>query len=239
MSDFEGIVLKSTALNDHDVLLNVLTEQGKVSIKAKGLLKINSKNRNMCEIGCHSLFHTIDRMNQQVLLLKNAESCERYKNIRSDLEKQGIYNCILEIFFKSDISMKDALHYIHLLDVRDNPYIPYCLLLSQLIRESGIGLVVDECVSCHDTRKLCGFSFDLGGFVCVDCINKASDLKLSAQRLRDIRYCMHASLKDDEVLQEVSQIDFEISDLLVSFIHRYGEFTIQAHRFMKELIEVM
>ena len=141
MSDFRGLVLTNTTLNEHDVIMNVLTDDGIVSVKAKGVLKANSKNRNMTEIGCYSLFHTIDRLNQKVYLLKNAESMKRF-NIQSDLDKQAVYNCLLEGFNKQEISLNDALRFVDLLDKSKNPLCLYAFYLCHLIQVGGISLIV-------------------------------------------------------------------------------------------------
>ena len=80
MSDFRGIVLTNTIIKENDVIMNVLTDEGKIAIKAKGVLKPNSKNRSFTEIGCYSLFHTIDQLTQNVYTLKNAENIQRFSN---------------------------------------------------------------------------------------------------------------------------------------------------------------
>lgn len=234
MNDVKGIVLNVTTLNDSDAILNVLSENGKISIKAKGILKINSKNAIYCQVGSYSYFHLIERMNQQVFLLKNAENIQRFK-VQDDLIRQSIFQCMLEIFNKSDVELDVALTYISLLENGKHPLCCYALLLSECMKRSGIMLVVDECVRCESTTSLCGLSLSSGGLVCLKCFDEKTDHKLSSSKLKDIRYCIHAQTKDYKILEETTNIDFEIIHYFVLFLHEYGEFTIKSHAFFETL----
>lgn len=234
MNDVKGIVLSSTALNDSDAMLNVLSDEGKIAIKAKGILKMKSKNAVYCQVGSFSYFHLLERMNQQVLLLKNAETVQRFK-MHDDLIKQSIFQCMLEIFNKSDFELQDALTYIKLLENSKNAWCCYALLLCDCMKKSGIMLVVDECVRCGKTHSLCGLSVVSGGLVCLECFDVMSDHKLNASKLKDIRYCMHAQTKDYRVLEDSTNVSFELIQLFVSFLHQYGEFTIKSQAFLEKL----
>lgn len=234
MSDFRGLVLTNTTLNDNDVIMNVLTDEGIVSIKAKGVLKANSKNRNMTEIGCYSLFHTIDRLNQKVLLLKNAESIQRF-SINAELDKQAVYHCLLEGFNKSDITLDKALIYVNLLDKCHNPLCLYAFYLCHLIQTGGISLIVDGCSLCGSQQGIYGLSLTDGGFVCKQCYSDLKHLHLDVTELKNIRYCMHATLNDYDKLEENTNITFVTIKLLYQFIYQYGEITLKSHSFLEIL----
>ena len=204
MSDFRGLVLTNTTLNDNDIIMNVLTDDGIVSVKAKGVLKANSKNRNMTEIGCYSLFHTIDRLNQKVYLLKNAESLQRF-SINADLDKQSVYHCLLEGFNKSEITLDDALAYVNLLEKANNSLCLYALYLCHLIKIGGISLIVDGCSDCGSQQGLYALSIVDGGFVCKNCYKETRHIHLDVEELKNIRYCMHATLNDYEILEQIEK----------------------------------
>ena len=235
MSDFKGIVLSNTIIHDHDVIMNVLTPSGKVSMKAKGVLKTHSKNRNYTEIGCYSLFHTIDKNNSKVLLLKNAEMAKRFLNIDNDLIRKSIYSCFLEIMNKIDITFDEAIQYIEILNRCTNPYCIYALLLCQVMHSSGVSLVVDECVLCSSSKGLCALSIPDGGFVCVHCFDKMRHHHLSVDELKNLRYVVHASLENYPALEEASSLSYESVSYLVELLHRYGEITIRSHSFLEVL----
>lgn len=52
----KGLVLKSTAYGDFDKLITVLTEEGKLFFKARGIRSITSKNAAGCAPFCYSEF---------------------------------------------------------------------------------------------------------------------------------------------------------------------------------------
>ena len=234
MSDFKGLVLTNTTLNDHDVIMNVLTENGIVSVKAKGVLKANSKNRNVTEIGCYSLFHTIDRLNQKVYLLKNAETIQRF-SINTDLDKQAVYNCLLEGFNKTSITLDEAIKFVELLDKCDNPLCLYAFYLCYLIKNGGISLIVDRCSICGSQQGINGLSFNDGGFVCKSCYSDSKHMHLDIVELKNIRYCMHASLNDYQKLEENTNITFVTIKYLYQFIYQYGEIMLKSHSFLEIL----
>ena len=227
--------MTNTLINDHDVIMNVLSEEGKVSIKAKGVLKAHSKNRSNTEIGCYSIFHTIEKNNQKVLILKNAEAVKRFAIIQNDLLRKSIYSCFLEIMNKSEIDFQNAVDYIEHLESCENPYCIYALLLCDVIRQSGISLVVDECVLCLKKTRLYGLSIIDGGFICLDCFDKLKHQHLSVEEMKNLRYCMHASLKDYEILEKNTSLNYESIGYLIGFLHRYGEITLKSHAFLEIL----
>lgn len=235
MSDISGLVVSSTQLSDHDVLLNVLCEEGIVSIKAKGILKATSKNANYCQLGSYSYFHCLERINSKFHLLKNAECIQYFHTIQEDLITQSVSSCLLEVFKLGYFELEEAICYMKLLNEKHNPYCIYSLFLCECIKKCGIPLVVDGCVNCDSTSKICGLSFDSGGFVCVDCFREESDLKLTVSTLKDIRCCMHASISRFELLEENTNIDFEICHIIWTFLNHYGEFGIRSHKFLEKL----
>ena len=235
MSDFRGLVLTNTTLNDSDVMMNVLSDDGIISIKAKGVLKANSKNRNVTEVGCYSLFHTIDRLNQKVYLLKNAESLIRFNSIHTDLEKQSIFHCLLEGFNKSEISLEEALKFINILEKSKNPYCCYALYLCRLIHQGGISLIVDRCSCCGRQQGIYGLSLVDGGFVCKECYDGNKHLHLDVAELKNIRYCMLASIDDYDKLEQNTNITYVTIKVLYQFIYQYGEITLKSHSFLEML----
>lgn len=235
MSDFKGIVLTNTLINDSDVIMNVLSEEGKVSIKAKGVLKAHSKNRANTEIGCYSVFHTVEKSNQKVLTLKNTEAVRRFFGIQNDLLRKSIYSCFLEIMNKAEIDFQSGVKYIEYLETCENPYCIYALLLCEVIRSSGISLVVDECVLCLKKNKLYGLSAADGGFVCLECFDPMKHRHLSVEEMKNLRYCMHASLKNYELLEKNTSLTYESVSYLIGFLHRHGDITLKSHAFLEIL----
>lgn len=236
MSDFRGLVLSNTIYKESDVIMNVLTEEGKISIKAKGVLKPNSKNRSFTEVGCYSLFHTIDKISQNIYTLKNAEKVKRFSNIENDLIRKTIFSCLLEVFHKLDYQLDEAILYVEQLNTCKNPYCLYACLLCDIMKKSGIPLVVDGCVCCCDIKKIYGLSIVDGGFVCTNCFDANRHMHLSIEDLKNIRYCMHATIDNYPILEENTTVTFDIIRYLIAFLRNFGEIIIRSHEFL-EIIE--
>lgn len=233
MSDLSGIVLRATHINDSDGLLSILSDQGLISVKARGIYKMNSKNRVYCEIGCFSLFHLLDS-NRTTYQLKNAETIKRYKNLHKDLETDAILACLLEGLDKGSFTLDEGVTYLDLLENSKNPYCVYALFLADCLRKSGTEIIVDECVRCHDIKNLCGLSINDGGFVCLACAQQ-TDIRLNLEKMKEIRYVMHARTNDYYMLEKSVQPDFSSVQILILFLHQYGEFYIKSHEFLKRL----
>lgn len=233
MSDFRGLVVSNTIYRDHDVIMNVLTDDGKIAIKAKGVLKPHSKNRPFTEVGCYSLFHTIDKLSNNMHTLKNAENINRFSNIENDLIKKAIYDCLLEVFNKIEYPFDEALAYVRNLDSCKNPYCLYASFLCDIMKKSGICLMVDGCVCCNDTKEIVGLSIVDGGFVCLNCFNLNNHIKLSVDDLKNIRYCMHSTISNYSILEENTSIHFELIQYFIAVLRSYGEITIKSHEFVE------
>ena len=233
MSDFKGLVLTNTLYKESDVIMNVLTDEGKIAVKAKGVLKPNSKNRIFTEVGCYSLFHTIDKLSQNIHTLMNAERVKRYSNIENDLLKKAIFNCLLEVFNKIEYTFDEAIAYVEYLNSCKNPYCLYASFLCDIMKKSGVCLMVDACVNCLDTKGIVGLSILDGGFVCKDCFNPNVHVKLSVEDLKNIRYCMHATIVNYPILEENTSITFELIQYLIAVIRNYGEISIRSHEFIE------
>lgn len=233
MSDYRGLVLTNTIIKENDIIMNVLTDEGKIAIKAKGVLKPNSKNRSFTEIGCYSLFHTVDQLTQNVYTLKNAENIQRFSKIERDLTRKAIYNVLLEVFNKIEYTFDEAIQFVQLLNTCRNPYCLYAFFLCDIMKKSGICIMVDACVNCLDTSKIVGISVMDGGFVCADCFNPTVHVKLSVEELKNIRYCMHASLPNYHILEDNTDVHFELIQYFIAVLRNYGEISIRSHEFIE------
>ncbi len=80
-----GIVLRETKYNDADKLLEVLTrEQGKLTLKARGVLRSRSTLKSACQLLCYSEFTFTERAGKAVIT--EAVPLEQFRELREDLE---------------------------------------------------------------------------------------------------------------------------------------------------------
>ena len=85
----KGLVLRVTAYNDTDALLTVLTqEQGKLTVKARGLRKKNSPLVAPCQLLSYGEFMLFEYRGNYTI--NEAHSIELFQDLRRDLQKLSV-----------------------------------------------------------------------------------------------------------------------------------------------------
>jgi len=80
----DGLVIREVLINDNDKLLTILTsEYGKISVMAKGVKGIKSKNASAVQIFCYSTFELLK--NGERYSLKTAQLKESFYEIRDNM----------------------------------------------------------------------------------------------------------------------------------------------------------
>lgn len=85
----QGLVLRSTAYNDTDALLTVLThDQGKLTVKARGLRRKNSPLTAPCQLLAYSEFTLFEY--RGMYTINEARSIELFHGLRKELNKLSL-----------------------------------------------------------------------------------------------------------------------------------------------------
>lgn len=85
----QGLVLRRTEYNDHDVLLTLLTrEHGKLTAKARGLRRKNSPLTAQCQLLAYSEFTLFEY--RGMYTINEAVSLELFHELRRDLTKLSL-----------------------------------------------------------------------------------------------------------------------------------------------------
>lgn len=163
-----GIVLEKIPFEDEHIV-KILTKGGNlISIRAKGLNKLTSKNRfslrdfNICEIEYFTSGRTSTGR------LKRAKMIKEFSI--NDEWVLNIVNLIKEIVSKTKNNSNLIYEIINVIlnKIEKNIY-SFQDILSLLIvslRNEGYNFVVDKCVKCGSFKKIKGFSLYEGGLIC-------------------------------------------------------------------------
>ena len=85
----QGLVLRRTEYNDHDVLLTILTRQhGKLTAKARGLKRKNSPLTAQCQLLAFSEFTLVEY--RGMYTINEASTIELFHDLRRDLGKLSL-----------------------------------------------------------------------------------------------------------------------------------------------------
>ena len=173
----KGIVLKQIEYKDNDIIISLLSEQGKLlSFYARGVKKITSKNANAVQAFVYSEIEYF--YNQKGLhTLKRAKAIKNYFNDFDDYSKIIVAFMLLDIINDvGGLSLNDNPRLFKLLksslilinDVDENLLLSFFMI--DIMQQQGITLVVDHCAICEND-KVNYISIESGGFICHSCLD--------------------------------------------------------------------
>ncbi len=187
---FDGIVLKEVLYNDNDKILTILTSQrGIISVSAKGVKSIKSKNSSAVQLFCYSEFEILKYKNRYVL--KTANLKDGFYGIRENVEKYALACYFSEItcsFATSENDETDVLRLLlnSLFVLAKDDTKPLWLIKSafelKLCCICGFAPQFDYCASCgaktmDSSPKNIYFTFNDSEIICEDCFLKKEDGK--------------------------------------------------------------
>ena len=179
-----GIVLRDTLYGENDKILTFLTgELGKISVYARGVKSINSKNSPAVQLLCYSSFELHEKNGRY--LLTGAEALDSHYAIRSDLDRFALACYFAEVADtvcteNSDESemLRLLLNCLYAAEHGISPLLKIkaafemqCMILSGFMPD------LEECAECGkpavDSTDKFGrylFSYSEGAFLCPACL---------------------------------------------------------------------
>lgn len=238
----EGIVIDIRDYRDHDALLSVMRNDGAcISISAKGIQKVKSKNAPACQIFTKSRFYLNYKETASIQSLKSAEIIESYHRIRDDLIKQSIAAFFCELMLHSRFETAQAYELLKtgldILQSKDDPMAILCLFQAICNRMHGIEMQCDCCVRCGSQRGIYAISLKDGGFVCRTCA-KTYDKAYSSKDLKLFRILNKAMLHHYPIVKELDGLCFDHFEQLYSFFEEYAGISMKSIRFLRILKEM-
>ena len=157
----QGLVLRVTPYNDTDALLTVLTrEQGKLTIKARGLRRKNSPLTAPCQLLSYAEFTLFEY--RGMYIINDAHSIELFHSLRKDLGKLSLatyFGQAADVIAQEDLPNPDLLS----------------LVLNCLYALSKLGISEKQVKAVFELRLAClaGYEPDLSA--CCGCGNLYPD----------------------------------------------------------------
>lgn len=151
----KGLVLRTTAYNDYDSLLTLLTaDHGKMTVKARGLRRKNSPLAAPCQLLAYSEFTLFEY--RDMYTINEARSVELFSPLRKDLEKLSLSSYFSQV--AETVSQEDL----------PNPEL-VSLVLNCLFALSNMEISQTQVKTVFELRCacICGYTPDLTG--CAEC----------------------------------------------------------------------
>ncbi len=176
----EGLVLRSVKYGESDKLITILTEEGKMFFKARGIRSLTSKNAAGCSTFVYSEFELEQRGDK--CYLKRAVPL--YSTVRqgADVVSLALASYFAEL---AEDTARDAetgksvlrllMNALFLLAKEDRPAdLIKAVFEIRLLVANGLMPILDSCTSCGKTSEEApSFFFRLleGDLICPDCVN--------------------------------------------------------------------
>lgn len=192
MNRIQGLILSVTEHKENDAIVKVLTESGVYSVYARGILKMRSKNRRLCQP--FSFVELVISDSKKMPLLISGSVIQYYHKIQSNLLASSVCFVLSDSLRYTNKSFDTFLHVWH--SANENSHELYfwaCLLMAQTLEAEGIVPYFASCIHCSST-KVETISIEEGGFLCPSCNHGRYPVwdKEQMLRLRYIFICKEA-----------------------------------------------
>ena len=218
--EVEGIVIRLNQYKEKDAMVSVLTKDGMVSFLARGILNPSSKNASSCLLFAYSNFTLNSK--QDKLTLTQGKLIKSYYHLYESLESMASIQLVSELIIKClDEDNGRIYHYLlNMLDKLSSNFDSITLSLiciAQIIKESGYALEFNECVKCGTKKDIVSFSFNEGGFICLNCLTNKDIIK-SPTMLKTYRYVFRVEPESMDKYQLNRKVSLELIDSFCEYL---------------------
>ena len=168
---FCGYVIDSVDYKDNDSIVTILSEDGIVSLKARGSKKVASKMNSVLFNYAYSEFEVNKSEKSGYLTLLDGTLLNYPSYVINSLEYMTIMGIVSDGVNKCSnknglfISFKECLS---LMEKGIDAKIITIAFLNFLLLNEGIMYGSDACINCL-SKQVNSFDFERGGFICKDC----------------------------------------------------------------------
>jgi DNA repair protein RecO (recombination protein O) len=238
------IVLSQVVYKEQDALVKVLSlEHGLMTFLAKGIQKMQSKNRGFVQPYNVYQYHFDFKSVSQLSLLKHAELIQSHHHIQGDLLRSSIASLLVELtefllrnesntnlistyftYLKQQLQRVDTEHQLMPIIV---------LALVHFSHQYGIEPQLDACVLCDDTR-INSFSIEEGGFICASCQTHIHSPIYTPSFLRSLRISNRVSEDHFEQYKNEFEPSTDLIKLWFQFIEYHTGIQLKSWEFMRK-----
>lgn len=185
----EGFLLKKVTYKDNDAILNVLTKDGVVTFKARGILKAKSKNASSCNYNILSEYNLTSTKEGNNFLLKNSSTIKMYYLPYESMLLMSSFLFISNIAYlvSESINIYDlSIECFDKLESKEEPINVLVYFLKEVCNKLGYTPYLKGCINCNSKNNLVTFSLKEGGFICKKCCLENQYEKYSKEYLNSL-----------------------------------------------------
>ncbi len=243
------IVLSQMDYKENDALIKVFSyEYGLMTFLAKGIRKINSKNRSICMPYTISEFMFNYNETSQIQSLLSGQILQTHYKIHEDLQKSGAASLCVELIENliHDENEQNVLHehyeftkfILDQIEEKTQLNAVMAFMLTSYMNYYGISPHVDSCVLCGST-KVNSMSIEEGGLICNTCQIEIHSPIYTIELLKEIRLSQRINQKNFDDYINYKEVSHELILLLVKFLEYHTGVSLKSWEFIRKWSIIM
>lgn len=215
-----GIVLTGYEYKESNLILKVLTEDGIVSVLARGVLKQNSKNRILTVPFSIVELEYDPKYSHEMYFLIRGKVLFSPDFISENMQDILLCQLIARFLLLSEFApgfypaFEQMLYALEKKD-RSKALFCACWLAMHMAIASGVGMNLSHCTVCSKTKNIVGVSLENGGFVCMDHLS--AGVRLSKKKLKQLLLLSRYQFQSENTWYEKYDWSYSLLILLLEW----------------------
>lgn len=238
----EGFIVSEVSYGETSKVINVLTkEYGLIGIMCKGVKSMKSRLRALTLRFTYGFFY-IYKKEGKLSLLKDVDVISTFPTIHSDIILISYLNYLTELTQQVYKESQEPqifpmfLEVIKKIDNGLNPLILTNILEVKYLDFLGVGLNLDECISCGSKNNIITINPDMGGYLCKSCVKEEKIVNIKTVKM--LRMYYYVDIKSISKLEISSNVIDEINQFLNRYYDRYTGMYLKSKEFLQKIEKI-
>ncbi len=238
----EGIIVNETPYGDTSKIIQLYTfEYGIIGIMCKGVMSMKSRLRALTikfTYGSFYIYYKEDKLS----ILKDVDVLNDFKTIKSDIVLISYLNYLTELTTQVFKQSGEAILYklylagIKKMNASMNPLVITNILELKYLPFLGVGLELDSCILCGNTKNIVTLDADEGGYVCKNCYT--NQVLVSSKTVKMIRMYYYVAIDSITDLKISEEIVKEINFFINRYYERYTGLYLNSKKFLLKMLDL-
>ena len=234
----EGIVVREQNYSETSKIIDILTEEGIVSILAKGARSMKSDLRSVTSKLVYGEFNLYYKK-EKLSTLISVDVLDSFKNTKKDITKISYASFLLDLSSQVMKQSDDLLVFefliqgIKKIDEGYDPVVISNIVELKYLDLLGVMPILDECSICGSKKGIETLSHDAGGYVCSECFT--DEKRVSSKTIKLIRMFYYVDISKITTLEVSDLVKNEINQFLDSYYDKYTGLFLKSKSFLKNL----
>ena len=237
-----GLIVHTTNYGETSLVIQLFTkEHGLIGVMGKGVKSLKSRLRPFVMPFTYGYFY-IYYKEGKLSTLKDVDVIDALLLIHQDITLIAYLNYIAElsvqVYKESESSSIFPMMMTGILKLNDglDPAVITNILEVKYLPFLGVGINLDECVSCGAKTGIVTIDGDKGGLICKNCYQNERIVKPKTIQL--LRMYFYVDLKSISKLDIKSENTLEINQFLMTYYSRYTGMYLQSKDFLKKVGQI-